>query len=238
MPDCCYLQMRPDIAYRNMLLLPCENKRIHFELPFFEDHSYNTICNRYGVMSIIQRPESNEKFILFKTTNQMTGEASVVGYYRVGQAYYQESKVFNNNGFVWGFSAAEPHLVKLREVIFDVPRPGRGYKKTWDTDSRWPPILRDLLRRARAKADCASIYRAETNRLVSLLKDERQVSEWRRQCGSCDARLECAVHRHYSKIERESGCDMYSAINRIYRGTIYSRNLLSKSRRILIRGGE
>jgi hypothetical protein len=189
-------------------------------------------------MRIIQRPDSNEKYVLFKTTDQTSGEASVIGYYRVGHAYYQESKVFNNNGFVWGFSASEPHLIKLGEVPFRVARPGRGYKKTWDTDSRWPPILRDIMRKVRAKPNYAVLYQGETNRLVSLLKDQRQVDEWRQHCDSCNNRLICSVYRYYSRVERENGCDMYSAINRIYRGSIYSRNLLCKSSKIMIRGGD
>jgi len=239
MPDCCYLQMRPDISYRNLLLLPCEGKRLHFELPFFEDHSYNTICNRYGVMSVIRRPEANEKYIIFRTTNRETGVGYIIGYYRVGQAYYQESRVFNNNGFVWGFNASESHLIKLGALRFDIPRPGRGYRKSWDTTDRWPPILRRLQRQIRSKRNLASVYQRETNRLVALLKDERQVEEWRRHCDSCEAQLQCAVFQHYSRVgDDRSGCDMYAAISKVYNGTLYSRNLLSNSKRTLIHGGE
>jgi len=52
-PDGCFLGLLSDIAYRNMFLLPCPGNKIHFEFPMFEDHSYNSICNRLGVRELI-----------------------------------------------------------------------------------------------------------------------------------------------------------------------------------------
>jgi len=40
LPEYCYLNLKPEIAYRNMLMFPSDDV-IHFELPVFEDHSYN-----------------------------------------------------------------------------------------------------------------------------------------------------------------------------------------------------
>jgi len=240
MPECCYLQMRPDIAYRNMLFLPCEKKRIHFELPMFEDHTYNTICNPNGVMSLIKRPESHEKYVIFRTRNRITGEGNVIGYYRLGQAYYCESKMFDNDGFIWGFKASESFLLRSGDLKFPIARPGRNYRKTWDTKSdRWPKYLPQALKQIRRKRNFSDLYQQETNRLVALLKDEKKVEEWRRYCNSCEAKLQCMVYRHYQRIGTfGSGRDMYTAINEIYTGTIYSRNALSKMKKTLIRGGE
>ena len=83
LPEDCYLQLSKDIAYRNMFMINNESDKIHFEFPMFEDHSYNTICSTKGLRSLIKRPDSHEKYIIFRTKNIDTGECIIIGYYKI-----------------------------------------------------------------------------------------------------------------------------------------------------------
>ena len=171
-PDGCYLRMSCDIAYRNMFLLACPGNRVHFEFPMFEDHSYNTICNRMGMRNLIRRPSEHEKYIIFRTGNR-----HIIGYYRVVRTYYQESNMFNNNGFVWGIEAA-PHLIKKGLVEYEGPRLRQGYKASWQS-AEWAKVLTRLLDRIEDEENISDLYESETNRLVELLKDREKVRQWK-----------------------------------------------------------
>lgn len=130
--DCCYLELDSEVAYRNLLMItPSSDKKIHFEFPVFEDHSYNTICNLKGVKSLIKRPSENEKYIIFRTKDQDTGASNIIGYYKIGRSFYYETNMFNNNGFVWGIEANEPRLLKKGALQYKGPSLKQGYKTSW-----------------------------------------------------------------------------------------------------------
>ena len=65
-PRSCYLRLNQKIAYRNMFPIPMANISIHFEFPMFEDHSYNTICNRKGVRTLIQKSDLTDRYIILR----------------------------------------------------------------------------------------------------------------------------------------------------------------------------
>lgn len=233
-PKGCFLELSNDIAYRNMFLVPYAENKIHFEFPAFEDHSYNTICTREGVRSLIQRPSEHEKYIIFRTKNRDTKESNIIGYYQLGRAYYQETKMFNNNGFVWGIEAKDTHLVKKGAIIKELNL-RQGYRISWRTDD-WDNILTNLLRRIKKEKNISERYQSETNRLIELFKDEEKMNEWKEHCQSCENQKDCTLYRrfkHYNNAYPNS--DMFSVINKIYTTNLYSRNVLNKLPKIYLR---
>lgn len=235
LPEECFLELSNDIAYRNMFLLPCAKDKIHFEFPVFEDHSYNTICNRKGVRSLIQRPSEHEKYIIFRTRKWDTNECNVIGYYHVRRAYYQETKMFNNNGFVWGIEAGDTFLVKKGAIIYDGPNIKRGYRLSWKSN-KWNEILTNFLERIKKEEDISGSYKSETNRLIELFKDEEKMNEWKEHCQSCENQKDCTLYRRFKRYNNaHPNSDIFSVINKVYKSNLYSRNELNKLLKIDLR---
>ncbi len=228
-PGVCFLGLLNDIAYRNMFLLPCPGNKIHFEFPMFEDHSYNSICNRLGVREFIKKPSNHEKYIIFRIENR-----NVIGFYRVLRAYYQETKMFNNNGFVWGIEA-DPYLITKRAVKYDGPRLRQGYQASW-RGKEWAKLLDSLLDEIQNHRNITEVYRSETIRLVELFKDSPRMKEWEERCLLCEKQSECPIYRRFVGYNEEHpNANMFYVLNRIYNSNVYSRNYLSGIPRIYLR---
>lgn len=228
-PNGCFLGLSNDIAYRNIFLLPCPGNKIHFEFPMFEDHSYNTICNRHGVRNLIKRLSEHEKYIIFRTDGQ-----NIIGFYRVRRAYYQETNMFNNNGFVWGIEAA-PYLIRKGRVKYNGPSLRQGYRTSWQSDE-WAKILTELLGKIQGEENISDIYKSETNRLVKLFKNDKKLEEWEEACIVCGERSNCRLYRQFDKYKREHpNSNMLSVLNRVYNSNLYSRNVLDKIPQIYLK---
>ncbi|MHA1250912.1 MAG: hypothetical protein ACTSRP_13045 [Candidatus Helarchaeota archaeon] len=227
LPDECFLNLSKKIAYRNMFLFRCPQNKIHFEFPMFEDHTYNSICNTKGVKSLIKRPKTNEKYIIFRTYNYDIKKNIIIGYYKVMKEYFQETKMFNNSGFIWGIEAGETHLIEKNKIIYNGPKITRGYRVSWKS-KKWENILNDLLRQIKQEKDISDLYKKETNRLISFFKSPSNIKKWRNQCKKCFVKNKCTLNRRYTRYNNSHNCDMYSVLYKIYTSNIYSRNILNK----------
>lgn len=231
-PEGCFLQLSSEIAYRNLLLLPCPGYKIHFEFPMFEDHSYNTICNRVGLRNLLQRP-NNDKYIIFRT-----GDQNIVGFYHVRRAYYQETNMFNNNGFVWGVEA-DPYLIRKGVIKYKNLPLRQGFKASWHKD-KWAEVLNELLLKIQEEENLSNIYKSEANRLVRLLKSREEMRKWQEYCISCRYQSNCALKHHFDKYNREhEESDIFHALNNVYNSNLYSRSVLTGIPKIYlkVRGG-
>lgn len=227
-PEGCFLSLSNEIAYRNMFLMPTGSK-IHFEFPMFEDHSYNTICNLVGLRNLVKRPSEHEKYIIFRTRDH-----DIIGFYRVYRAYYQETKMFNNNGFVWGVEG-EPHLIRRGVVKYDGPRLRQGFQASWRSPD-WSDRLEGFLSRIKAEENISGQYQSETNRLVELLKNKRRMREWGIKCLECGSQVRCRLFTQFSKYNREHpGSNVFSVLNRVYNSNLYSRNVLAETPKIYLK---
>ncbi len=228
LPVNCYLNLNPDIAHRNWLVLPSSDKKIHFEFPVFEDHSYNTICNKNGVRSLIKRPSENQKYIIFRTKNPDNGKSTIIGYYRVGKLFYYETKLFNNNGFVWGIEADNVHLLKKDTLEYSGPKLRQGYRLSWHK-SEWKAILYDILEKISKNENISHEYQDETNRLISIFKDKIKINEWREYCKQCENK--CTFYRRNTIYKNKHNSDLFSVLHNIYSKNLYSQNELLKLKR-------
>lgn len=238
LPENCYLNLSKDIAYRNMFLLHCDRKLVHFEFPVFEDHSYNTICNKDGLRDLIKRPTTNDKYIIFRTRNHTTKQCNIIGYYKIKKSYYQETNKFNNNGFVWGIEA-EAHLLYKNQLPFNkIIR--RGYRRTWGENHMWEYELNRLLEEISKRNNVADEYQKETNKIINIFNDSNMICEWRESCVKCEDKKHCKVYREYNKYKlKTNGSDMYDVLHHIYKNNnennIYSRNVLIKYPKIYLK---
>jgi len=225
----CFLGLVSDIAYRNMFLAACPGNKIHFEFPMFEDHSYNTICNRIGLRNLIKRPSEHEKYIIFRKEKR-----DIIGYHRVVCAYYQETSMFNNNGFVWGIEC-DPYLIRKGLVKYEGPRLRQGYKASWQS-AEWAKVLTGLLSRIEREENISHLYRSETNRLVELLKDKAKVKQWEEKCQVCKQQSNCSLYRKFNRYDREHpGSNMFSVLSSVYNSNLYSRNVLDNIPKIYLK---
>lgn len=229
----CFLGLSDDIAYRNMFLLRCGGK-IHFEFPMFEDHSYSSICNLDGVKSLIRRSRDHEKYMIFRTRNKDTNKCIIVGYYRIGKVYYQETDMFNDNGFVWGVEASEEHLIRKDTIIYN-KKIGRKYRTSWGKNKEFGKELNELLEKIKKEENISEMYKKETNRLVEIFKDKEKMDEWKENCRCCENKRKCTLqHRSVPYNNKNPDLDMFSVLHHIYTSNIYSRNVLSDlSKRII-----
>lgn len=233
LPENCYLNWDPDVAYRNMLLTTQSgDKKIHFEFPVFEDFSYNTICNLKGVKSLIKRPSENEKYIVFRTKNQDTGTSNIIGYYKIGRLFYYETNMFNNNGFVWGIEADENHLLKKDALEYSGPQLRQGYKTTWGK-IEWNTRLNEILEQISEEENISQKYQEETNRLISIFKNQAKINDWREFCESCEEK--CIFYKKNVKYKKTHQSDLFSTIHRVYTTNLYSRNELLRLEKIYLR---
>lgn len=225
LPEYCYLNLKPEIAYRNMLMFPSDDV-IHFELPVFEDHSYNTICNREGLKALIKRPSENEKYIIFQTYSKESERKQIIGYYRVGREFYYETKMWDNYGFVWGIESSHVHLLKKDDLEYTGQKIPRTPPRSWGSNESWGPILDELIDEISSRQNIASLYKSETERLVNLFKNQTKLQEWREQCNQC-GNINCTFfnrNRRYNNENPES--DLISVIQHAYSSNLYSRNEL------------
>lgn len=235
LPENCFLNLSRKVVYRNIFLFRCADNKMHFEFPVFEDHSYSTICNRIGLRNLIKRPRDQEKYIIFKTKNYDTNEDIIVGYYRVGRQYYQETRLFNNNGFVCGIEADNAYLVPKGTIIYDGPNIPRSYRVSWRTEE-WSIVLNNLIDRIETQENISDLYQQETNRLIEFFQDEENIDEWRRTCINCNLRNQCNLYRRYRLYNNShQDFDMFSVLHRVYSTNIYSRNALIQIPRIYLR---
>lgn len=225
-PDNCYLEISNALAHRNLFLFKCDDGKIHFEFPVFEDHSYNSICNMNGVRSLIKR-NTDEKYIIFRTRDNITEKKYIIGYYKVGKTYYQETNKYNNNGFVCGFESSEKFLLKRGEIIFEDRSFGRGYNVSW-REKKINKKLYDFLKLIQKKnEDYSKEYQKETNNLINLFKDENRINEWKEYCKRCSYSDKCYFYNYNEKYkEKNPHSNMYSLINTIYNSNMYSKNVL------------
>lgn len=227
LPSGCYLDVPNHVAIRNMFLFNNPGNRIHFEFPAFEDHSYNTICHRTGVMSLIRQPSCNEKYIVLRTRDGVTGESIIVGFYKVGRSYFQRTPMFNNHGFVCGIEAEHSHLVERGSILTGRPF-SQGHRVSW-WNEEMANYLNDLVDKIQEEDNIEEEYRTETNRLVELFKDKHEIRKWRNHCTSCELHSKCPVWRRFQRYNRtHPGSDRFMVLNRIYRSKIYSRNALDQ----------
>ncbi len=225
LPSTCALRLAPEVAYRNMFLASTGDK-VHFEFPMFEDHSYNTICNRIGLRNLIQTPATN-KYIIFRTNRD------IIGYYRVRRAYYQETKMFNNNGFVWGIES-EPYLIARGTVRYEGPPLRQGFKASWHKE--WTQRLSSFLERIRQEDDISSLYQAETNRLVRIFQDWEEMARWRQACEHCTGQDNCSLFKEFARYaKKHPGSDMFSAMHAVYRSNLYSRTVLVGTTKVYLK---
>jgi hypothetical protein len=226
LPDYCYLKLKHEVAYRNMLMFPSSQDVIHFELPVFEDHSYNTICNRDGLKSLIKRPCENEKYIIFQTRSN--GKKYIIGYYRIGREFYYESKMWDNYGFVWGIESSKVHLLKKDELEYTGQKIPRTAVRSWGPNDKWSPILEELINQISSRPNIASLYQSETQRLVSIFQNPKKLQEWREQCSRCGNRKCTFFNRNRDYQKGTPHSDLISVIQHAYSSNLYSRTELQK----------
>jgi hypothetical protein len=226
LPDNCYLNLKPETAYRNMLMFP-SGDMIHFELPVFEDHSYNTICNKDGLKALIKRPFENEKYIIFQTFSKESGKKYIIGYYRIGREFYYETKMWDNYGFVWGIESSHVHLLKKDDIEYSGLRIPRTPPRSWGSNDIWESIFEQLIDEISSKPNIAALYKSETERLVNLFKNPEKIQEWREQCNCCENhRCTFSIRNKRYKTENPDS-DLISVIQHAYSSNLYSRNELN-----------
>jgi hypothetical protein len=187
----------------------------------FEDHSYNTICNRLGVRALTQRPKSRAKYIIFRTRDN-----DIIGFYRVRRAYYQETNMFNNNGFVWGIEA-DAYLIRKGAVKYEGAPLRQGFKASWHNEER-AHLLNELLSHIEREDNIAHLYQSETNRLIAAFQSSQRMRQWQEYCVSCARQAECTIHTYFDLYNKEhQGANIFIALNHVYNSNLYSRNILT-----------
>jgi len=227
LPDYCFLNLKPEIAYRNMLMFPSQDV-IHFELPVFEDHSYNTICNRDGLKALIKRSPENEKHIIFQTKSNDDGKKYIIGYYRVGREFFYETKMWDNYGYVWGIESSQVHLLKKDELEYVGQKTPRTPPRSWGSNGSWKPILEGLIDEISSRPNIASLYKSESERMVNLFKNPQKLQEWRERCSHCGNRKCTFFNRNQRYHNEHPDSDLISVIQHAYSSNLYSRNVLEK----------
>ncbi len=212
-----------------MFLTRCNDGKIHFEFPIFEDHSYNSICNIRGVRNLIKR-KINNKYILFRTRDQDINKNYIIGYYKVGKIYFQETRMFNNNGFVCGFESSETKLLKKGQIIYNDPTFRRGHNVSWHKKEINKKLNNFLDMIINIKDDYSSIYKNDTNRMIEIFKDREKINEWKNKCQNCKKKEECFFFKYNEKYDKkhETQKDLFKLIFNVYDSNIYSKNILDK----------
>ncbi len=228
-PNDCFLEISNELAHRNLFLFKCSSDgKIHFEFPMFENHSYNSICNRRGVRSLFKR-KSKEKYIIFRSQDQNSRHRYIIGYYKISKCYYQETKIFNNDGFVLGFESAERQLLKRKQIVFKDKSFGIGYNVSWNNSDINSKLNSFLDKIKDIEEDFSSSYQNETNHLISLFKDKSKMNEWKNYCKTCNNSGKCYFHQYNKRyIQKNPKSDIYGLINYVYTTNIYSKNILDE----------
>ena len=218
-----------------MFLLKCDGGKIHFEFPMFEDHSYNTICNRIGMRILIRR-KAKEKFIIFRTKDIDLNKRYIIGFYKIGKIYFQATKKFNNNGFVCGIESSEVCLLRKGEIMLQDKTIKRGHRGSWTSEERKEQLSNFLEEIKSRGQNYSQRYQDDTNRLIQLFKNKSKINEWKNYCISCSDQEECFFFKYNEKyIEKNPHNNMYEILNNIYNSNIYSRNILENMSKCYIR---
>ena len=226
LPENCFLQLNTQIAYRNMLMFPNHTDgRIHFEFPVFEDHSYNTICNRLPLRSLMQRPSENERYIIFRTFSEKLKKSFIIGYYRIGREFYYETKKWDNFGFVWGIESDDVHLLKKDDFEYTGPRFYRTTPNSWRNDGQSANILNGLINEISSRENIADLYKSETLRLIEIFKNPTKMEKWRECCRKCSNR-KCTFNMRSKRYQNCNPTDLIAVIQHAYNSNLYSRNEL------------
>lgn len=226
LPEDCYLHLNSKIAYRNMLMYPHHTDgRIHFEFPVFEDHSYNTICNRIPLRALMQRPTTNERYIIFRTFSEKVKKSYIIGYYKIGREYFYKTKKWDNFGFVWGIDSSTAHLLEKDEFEYSGPFLGRNTPNSWRNDEQWAERLSGLLEEISSRENVADLYKSETKRLINIFKNPDKIEAWRENCRQCSNR-KCTFHIRSKRYQNENPTDLIEVIHHAYSSNLYSRNEL------------
>jgi len=201
----------------------------------FEDHSYNTICNRVGLRKLITS-KAKDKYIIFRTKDNDLNRRYIMGYYKIGKIYFQESKKFNNNGLVCGIESSEVCLLRKDEILLKDKTIKRGHTGTWVSNKRKRQLLgflEDIKSKGHGFSDR---YKNDTNRLIKLFKDKSKGIEWKNNCKICSNQEDCFFFKYNQKvIENNPHTDMYEIINKVYNTNLYSKNILEKISKNYIR---
>lgn len=238
LPEDCFIDISNDIAHRNLFLYGNMNSTIHFEYPSFEDHTYCSSCNTSGVNSLFKR-KSKEKYLIFRTKDQGSNEVSFVGYYKVGEMYYQKTKMFDNNGFVLGIKAKEVKLIKRGEIIKKASDTfiRRKYNVSWSSKPEIKDRLFEILNNIKdISYNDENRYRDETNKIISIFKNKSKLKEWNSNCQLCSKKKKCFISRkckQYSKMNQ----NYFDILNYVYTSNLYSKNVLNQIEKVIIKKG-
>jgi hypothetical protein len=164
--------------------------------------------------------------LIFQTSSYDDKKKQIIGYYRVGREFYYETKMWDNYGFVWGIESSEVHLLKKDELEYVDQKIPRTPPRSWGSNDGWKPILEELINEIASKPNIASLYKSETERLVTIFKNPEKLQEWREQCSRCGNR-KCTFYNRNRKYQSEnSSSDLISVIQHAYSSNLYSRNVL------------
>lgn len=235
----CYLNLNPDVAYRNMLLLQNHDKYIHFEFPVFEDHSYNTICNRTGLRAIIEHDPTSKKdrYLIFQTFDKQSKRKFIIGYYRISRPFYYETRKWDNFGYVWGIESDEVHLIKKGALPYEGPKISPGSRRSWSESERydWNAIISHYLLEIKKHENIKDLYQSETNRLIDIFQDIEKINEWRKYCEKCNEK--CQFYQENLRKIKAGKTDQFSFIHQAHTTDLYSRNDLLKLKKNYLRLG-
>ncbi len=139
--------------------------------------------------------------------------------------------MFNNNGFVCGMEASKSHLLKKDTLEYRGPPLKRGYRLSWHTPE-WKTMLNDILAEISKYDDISQKYQDETNRLISIFRDETKINEWKEYCGQCESK--CTFYRSNVRYTSKNESDLFSVIHHTYTSNLYSRNKLLSLEKIYL----
>ena len=100
---------------------------------------------------------SKEKYIIFRTKDIDLNKRYIIGFYKIGKIYFQETKKFNNNGFVCGIESSEVCLLRKGEILLQDITIKRGHRASWTSEER-NEQLSNFLEEIRSKGHPMSPY--------------------------------------------------------------------------------
>ncbi|MHA2327831.1 MAG: hypothetical protein ACXACR_04870 [Candidatus Hodarchaeales archaeon] len=181
-------------------------------------------------MELIRRPTENERYAIFITYDYSLKKTIVVGYYKLGRIFYYETDYFNNDGFVVGFEASKTYLVKrgvckLRESFSIMPR--RTWSRNPDKDFNF---LFRYIDEIEAHKNLSNVYQQKTLQIISTLKDNARIEEFKDKCKVCKDIKRCLLSKkNFEYLKSTSGNKHYhDVLHSIYNSYLYSKNKLDE----------
>ena len=234
-PEKCALGISNQIIHRNIFMLPTGDK-IHFEFPSFEDFSYCSMCNYKGVNSLAER-NGGEKYIIFRTTDKTTRKINIVGYFKVGRMYYQETDLFNNNGFTIGIESSEVKLLP-RNTICIPPEEERsfrrGHRVSWKTPDMKRKLENFLENIDEQTENLKKRYQDETKRLIKMLTNEHEIENWKQICDKCLSKDGCPLIEYRDLWIKKHEIHLFDAIHKAYTN-LYTKSMRDQIPRVYLR---